>query len=198
MDKVFIAVLSMGKVHIELVNRLIVWSKNGAFPSATVGVKPVDHARNEAVRAFLKTGREYLFFVDEDTIPPVDAIEKLLAVNKDIVSGMTPILRQHEGKLVSCFNVFTHEEIVGDEKRLHSLDENSGIHKIERCGTSCLLIHRSVFEKMPAPWFITKFNEDYTTYTSEDLNFCDMARAKGIEIYTDTSVVARHAKEVML
>ena len=40
----------------------------------------IDTARNNLVELFLRTDAEYLFFLDSDTCPPVDAVERLLAV----------------------------------------------------------------------------------------------------------------------
>ena len=39
----------------------------------------IDTARNNLVELFLKTDAEYLFFLDSDTCPPVDAVDRLLA-----------------------------------------------------------------------------------------------------------------------
>lgn len=185
----------MGYIKTELASRLLVWTKKHAgVAHATCGVTPVDHARNEIVRTFLKSECTHLFFVDADTIPPEDALEKLLNVDADIASGITHIYR--EGTIVA--NCFTNYSEDGEFSRMDTVVENTGTVPIERCGTSCMLVKREVFEKLGAKWFQNVWNEDYTGYISEDLSFCDKARKEGFKLACDTSVVCLHSKEILL
>lgn len=202
-SKVFIQVLSLdAHIHAELCARLIVWAKRGAFPSALVGVSPVDHARNEAVRSFFKHNYDYLFFVDDDTIPPFDAVQKLVKLcedGADIATGVTPILRRDDkGNAFTCNNCFTSSTEDEGGTRMEAVDSDSGIHQVIRCGGSCLLIKREALMKIGEPWFQIKWNKDYTGYIGEDLSFCDKAKAAGLKIMCDSSVICMHHKDVML
>ena len=49
---------------------------------------PFDHARNMACEQTLSGGFDWLFFLDDDVITPPDAILRLIAHNKPIVSGV--------------------------------------------------------------------------------------------------------------
>lgn len=49
---------------------------------------PFDHARNTGCLKLLELGWEWLFFLDDDVIPPPDVIAKLVSHNKPIVSGV--------------------------------------------------------------------------------------------------------------
>jgi hypothetical protein len=201
--KVFVQVMTLdAMIHTEVCARLIAWSKRGAFPSAIVGVSPVDHARNESVRSFLKHNYDYMFFVDADTIPPYDAIKKLVKVcedGADIATGITPILRRDEkGEANIIFNVFTKVEKNEQGISMESVDKDTGVVEVVRCGGSCLLIKRSAFIKIGDPWFKNVFNAEYTSYVGEDLSFCDRAKEEGLKIMCDTSIVCGHFKGVML
>lgn len=193
--KVFIAVPTMGHIKTELVSCLIHWrmSLKGVI-HATCGVSPVDHARNEIVRKFLTTNCTHLFMVDADTIPPNDAIQKLLDLDKPVASGLTHIYR--DGSVIpNCFiNCKTGAEV----STMEAVIQDTGVREIERCGGSCVLIKREVLEKLGGKWFQNIWNEDYTGYTSEDLSFCDKVRAAGFTIWADTSIMCQHSKEILL
>lgn len=214
LSKIWISVPTEGarNMHFELVARLLHWTRCGGFVSATVGVHPIDHARNESVRTFLNPPTQafkdwdftHLFFVDDDTVPPNEAIVKLLALDKPIATGITPIMRMQGDELTQVYNCFLEttkvQNALGETvTQLNSIDPDSTEPvQIERCGGSCLLIHRDVLEKMAAPWFKNLWNEEYTTYLGEDFYFCDKAREAGFEIWCDPTVKCKHAKLLFL
>jgi GT2 family glycosyltransferase len=215
---ILIGVPSMGSISAPLTTILIKMVKE--FKGGHLGfyfplkVSPVERARNEIVKFLMaertnkKTGLPvaqftHLLFIDSDTIPPADVLEKLLAHDKDIISGLTPILHYDREKMAwgTMDNCFTHQDV--DEKdgkvRTHAVKRNSGLHKIWRCGTSCLLIKREVFEKLAKPYFKFEFDEDIVKpVRSEDLYFCDKAHEAGFEIWCDSSVICNHSKEVIM
>ena len=214
---VLIGIPSMGHIHSALATILIKMVKE--LKSAHIGfyfplkVSPVERARNEVVKFLMaerkdkKTGQPvapftHLLFIDSDTIPPADVLERLLAHDKDIISGLTPIVHydrenQAWGTLDNCF---THEDKDKDgQTRTHAVKRNTGLHKIWRCGTSCLLIKREVFEKLQKPYFKFEFDEELTKpVRSEDLYFCDKAKEAGFEIWCDSSVICNHSKEIIM
>lgn len=202
-SKVFIIITSLNAhIHAELCARLIAWGRRAAFISCIVGVTPVDHARNEAVRTFLRpefAGYSHLLFVDDDTIPPVDAVAKLLALDADIATGVTPIMRKdEENKIYTTTNCFTSVENDGESIKMETVEQNTGIHEVVRCGASCLMLSRKAIETVGDPWFKITWTPDYKSYVGEDLSFCDVAKSKGLKIVCDSSVVCAHFKHIML
>ncbi len=185
--KVFIAIPTMGTVHTHLARNLLAWSPGNAV-FMTFGTTPVEHARNEIVKEFLKTDCTHLWMIDDDTIPPVSAIFKMLCADKDIVSGLTVILRQKG----SFYNVTTHVE----GNKAFPAKKDTGLVKAYRFGTSCVMIKREVFDKVPFPWFKFNWNDGHTHYDSEDIYFADTCRKLGIQAYAHTEVVCKHAKMV--
>jgi GT2 family glycosyltransferase len=153
---------------------------------------PWDHARSLACQRMLETGYEYLFFLDDDVIPPPDAITRLLSRNKDIISGLyyrrqNPIypvmMREVDG---------TGATWITDAKMGEMIEA-------DLVGAGCLLIKRKVLEIMNPPWFIWKCDPfrfpDLQQFErcSEDYHFCRQARSLGFKIFVDTSVQCTHA-----
>ena len=207
--RLLVAVPTMGSIHPLLVSRLIRWGQE--FPNGQISfyftfkVAPVDRARNQIVDYFLKREPSFthLLMIDADTIPPKDAVSRLLSHDKHIVSALTPILRYDEkdGSWSAHDNCFTNVERDCDDKVTKTLiaERGTGLKEILRCGASCLLIKRSVFDVIAKPYFDFIENEDGTIHKrSEDINFCDKVREAGISIFADTDVTCGHYKEIML
>lgn len=210
--RVLVAVPTTGSIHPILASRLIKWGSQ--LPEGNINfyftykVAPVDRARNQIVDFFLKTkvGGEpltHILMVDADTIPPVEALDRLLSHDKDIISGVTPILsfNKKEQALETYDNCFSHvdRDESGKIVKTHVVRRNTGLQELFRCGASCILIKREVFEKLPVPYFLFVPNDDNTEHVrSEDIYFCDQAREAGFKIFCDTDVVCNHDKSVML
>jgi hypothetical protein len=203
-----IAVPTMGSVHPILASRLIEWGQ--AFPKGQISfyftfkVSPVDRARNQVIEFFLaKKQFTHLLFIDSDTIPEPDAPFRLLARNMPIVSGMTPILSYtgDENGWATYDNCFIARNSDDNGKVIETViaSRNTGLQEIFRCGASCLLISREVAEKLEKPLFKFITNPAGTSHTkSEDIFFCDLAKAAGYQIFADTDVICQHYKDIML
>jgi len=145
---VLVGVPTMGDVCAPLSTVLIKWAKK--FTGGHLGfyltfkVAPVDRARNEIVKFMMqdrtdkKTGQPllpftHLFFIDSDTIPPHDALEQLLKHDKDITSGLTPILHydRDELKWGTLDNCFSHQDVDENGKvvKTHAVERNTGLKK---------------------------------------------------------------------
>lgn len=186
----------MGHIHVWLGVIILAWMAEATrhkrydltvYP--TICVQPVDNARNEIVEEFLKSDATHLLFVDSDTLPPIDAIDKLLAVNQPIVSGLTPIIEINEKE-----EIYRKWNCVGVDSR--HLEPNKGVLPIIGAGSSCILIKREVFEKLERPWYRFLYEDDNgkKTLVSEDIHFLAKAVGKKIPAYCDTSVICKHNK----
>lgn len=207
-----IAVPTIGGIHPILVSRLIRWGK--MLPDQRVHfyfaykVAPVDRARNCIADVFLNLPHKdrppftHLLMIDADTIPPEDAIERLFKHGKPITTGLTPIVTYDEKNDLQAYdNCFVARETDDEGKfvRTHVAKRRSGLKEVFRCGASCILIERRVFDVLDRPFFRFVPNDDNTKHVrSEDIDFCDRVRALGFQIFADTDVVCQHAKEVVL
>lgn len=169
-----------------------------------MGVSPVDNARNHIVEEFLKTDYTHLLFIDSDTIPPADAITKLLAADKEIVSALTPIVEHDENRKNDSQGFYRKYNVVGWHDK--HVNEFIGLVPCKGAGSSCILIRRDVFEKMSKPWYRFVYQDDTgkkemqgkDVIIGEDIYFT--ARAIGelqIMPHVDTSIICKHNKSIL-
>lgn len=194
--KVMLGLPTMGSLHTHLVLVILSWMHSMTkrndmsltiYP--TVAVQPVDNARNEIVRTFLEGDSTHLLFIDSDTVPPLDAIDKLLALDAPIATAITPIVDYDEDQ-----KIFYRKWNVVDMNDKH-VAPNTGIVEAKGAGSSCILIRRDVFEKMESPWYRFLYQGDLIM--SEDTHFTAKARALGFKTIADTSIICQHAKVTM-
>lgn len=155
----------------------------------TVAGMPYDHARNSGCESALARGFEWLFFLDDDVVAPPDSIAILLSNRLPIVSGV--YYRRHEPVVpVALMNV------QGGGRMWANAPAPGQLVKVDYVGAGCLLIHRSVLEKVKEPWFEwTSDRKDLPEQQrmSEDFSFCEKARAAGFEVVLDGKVQCMHA-----
>jgi hypothetical protein len=155
---------------------------------------PYDHARNSACRSTLENGFTWLFFLDDDVIPPPDVIPRLISHGKDIVSGV--YYRRNE-PIVPCMQRLNKD---GNPEWVTSFGW-PGLIEVDHVGAGCLLIHRRVLEKLQKPgnnrpwfeWLCDHEDLPKMQKTSEDFTFCRRAREAGYKINVDTAVHCVHA-----
>lgn len=201
----------MGSINTMLFLSLSLWiaeaQRTGAYELVvypTMGVTPVDNARNHIVEEFLKTDCTHLFFIDSDTVPPKNALMKLLADDREIVSALTPIV-EHDPERKNDSNGFYRKYNVVGWNDKH-VNEYIGLVPCKGAGSSCILIKREVFEKLKAPWYRFVYEDDKgktelggrPLIVGEDIYFT--ARAIGelkIMPYVDTSIICQHNKPIL-
>lgn len=133
---------------------------------------PIPDGHNSLTRQALTDNFDYLWFVEEDTVPQAGALESLIQAKSSIscidygVTGWGCVTRNGRGEILWC-------------------------------GLGCTLVKREVFEALEYPYFrvdkTLRLNdwtwqdlpEEYIRtkqYGSLDIWFCMQARAKGFEI----------------
>lgn len=154
------------------------------------------HSRNILREMVLKGDYEYFLSLEQDVIPPIDVIEKLIGHKKDIVSGVYYKYFNIDFKLDGK-NVKTVKKlrpllggvIPGVQKKMDFLSaeqvEQPQFIPIRFCGLGCVLIHRDVLEKVP-------FKAEITFQGHDDVWFSNDAAKAGFKLYADTSVKCKH------
>lgn len=158
-----------------------------------------DHMRNMGCVDALKHGFEWLFFLDDDVIPPADTFRRLANHKKDIVSGLY-YRRQEPIHPVAMRFVEVNKQI-GVKWVTHG-ELTPGLMEVDLVGGGCLLIHRRVLERMKPPWFDWEIGKEITddptkaqpfNRMSEDFSFCRRAKHEyGFRVFLDTSVQCEH------
>lgn len=143
----------------------------------------VAHNRNIICQSALDRGFSHLLFVDADVGFNSDALQRMLAHDKDII-GLA----------------YNHRRLPL-ETVVRPLDGDIGkplpkeLFECASVGTGTLLIKTSVLDKLGAPWF--EFIYDEQGRVSEDVNFCRKARSGGYKIWIDPTIPIVHCGEYL-
>jgi len=139
----------------------------------------------------------HLFFTEMDMILPHDCIVKLLALDKDMASGVYFLRNDLQiGRGQPCL----YKKATAVEARRQAQKASTYMHtpitlfpqdkpfQVDCAGFGCVLFKRHVFEKLPYPWFDLKAGaEDKIGYGS-DMYFYTHARKAGFELWVDPTV----------
>lgn len=152
-------------------------------PSADTAV-----ARNILANNF---NGDYLFFIDDDVIPPMDTIERLYNHKKDIVAGLYFSRREPYYPQIFHKTKVKGKEQSGRYDAFFDIPENQLI-EVDACGFGCTLIKKEVFDKLKTPFFHFIPGGEENLQKSEDYYFCEKAAEAGYKIYCDTSIICKH------
>lgn len=130
---------------------------------------------------------DYILFLDDDTIPPVNVIPKLLSHKKDIVSGL--YFSKQEPHFPQIF--LENKENKGRFDSIGEYEKDKLI-EVDACGAGCLLISKEVFKKLKKPYFQFIPRGEDSPRMGEDFYFCKKAKEAKFKIYCDTSIVCGH------
>jgi len=140
----------------------------------------IDRGYTEAVLQAIRDGATHLMCIEDDTFPPLDAIERLLAHDKDVVCGWYP--KRQPGSRVGVPIVLEN----GKRKTLDNPDDTNGLVELYTAPMGCTLIKTDVFQHIEMPWFVT------TGQLTQDSFFSQKARDAGYTLWCDTSIRCEH------
>ncbi|HOA79894.1 MAG TPA: hypothetical protein PKK61_02365 [Defluviitaleaceae bacterium] len=194
MDKILIAVPTVGQVEIEYVNSILRLSRTVINADIIHSAGSLVYAaRNDFTKQAIEGGYSHLLFIDSDMVFNADALNVLLHHNKDIISGsifsrVPPYkpcfyskLRLGEPGEIICENV----------KKLQD-----GLQEVEGVGTAFLLIKTQVLKDIIEKHNIYPFTP--ILGYGEDLSFCIRARQCGYKIWVDNDLTIGHIGKVIV
>src|SRR3990167_9032 len=195
---------SMAVHHLEyMMVRDLVALLHGRVPE--IGVRVIfahgdvgrlDKGRNRVVEHFLERDTEWLLWIDSDmTFNPsdFDALYRRAQAGNKIVSGL--YYRDSDPPTPCMFRY----QNAGDRKFLRVVKEfRKGPMNVDGVGLGFCLVHRSVYEKIPAPWHDNTLKGPGGDGLADDSSFCYQAQQAGFQIVVDTSVVLGHIKPTVL
>lgn len=178
-----IAVLHQGAIHPDLTTWLEQLRERHS--GHLLVLKPqgnqIPRQRNLAVEHLWG---EWLLFVDSDTIPPPHALEDLLECGEALVGGV--VLERFTPFWIAAVKSLD-PPVKWSVKELPS----TGLLPAEGLGCGCLLIRRSVFERVEPPWF--RCGQIVPDLLLEDVEFSFRAKTLGIQPYLHCGVRVGHA-----
>lgn len=154
----------------------------------------VDAARNRICEEAIKLNTKYVFFVGDDTEPPLHALKQLIfrmenTPDAGVVGGIYCSKSTPAAPLVFRGN---GSGSYWDWK-VGEFFECSGL------GMDCTLVRTEMLKELPQPWFKTiekddfLDNKNYAEMWTEDLYFCNnILENTKWKIYADASVIANH------
>jgi FkbM family methyltransferase len=148
----------------------------------------VEQVRNLIAHWTIRNQFDYLFAVDSDISFPPDTLERLLSHDRDIVSGV--YIQRIPGKhTIEIMRKNAH----GGVTHVDWADiKDQGLVSIDSCGFGCVLVKTEVFKGIEYPQFVYKSAIDHANTISEDVYFCNKARAAGFTLWCDTDVICDH------
>lgn len=190
--KVLICIPNLGQIIPELVTMLIAWTHDKRFNVSVhmpSGMLPLDNARNHCVKLMLEKDFDYLWFVDDDIVPPYDALEKLIASNKDVITATCFMLKEFNGVMTPCPVTLKYNE----NKQYNVYFEGQGIEEIDATGGGCILIKRHILEKLDRPYEFM-YNPDGTLALVGDFRFCQKVQEIGYKVHADFTTICSHIR----
>jgi hypothetical protein len=203
----------------------------GGYVAIRYGTDGITDARNKGVQGFLNDrNADWMLWIDTDMGFAADTVERLLAaahpVDRPIVGELCFTQQEKEQdemggwrcravptlfdwKKVDVVNV----KYVEGERVEDKVGEEQGfavrwdypanaVVKIAGTGSACILIHRSVFERVEKEfgpvWYDRAPNTTTGQLISEDLSFCIRAGALNIPVHVHTGVRTTHCKTLWL
>ena len=126
----------------------------------------------------MKAGAEWMLMLDSDMRFPCEIAHRLLVHNRPVVAC------QYAKKVKGVPPVIRYEA---------SPETLQGLVQVQSVATGCLLVHRSVFERLPKPWFAfisvpgdaLGANEDACPILGEDIYFSRICNEYDIPLFVD-------------
>jgi hypothetical protein len=159
-----------------------------------------DAARNGLTEDFLASDCDIMWFLDSDITPPKHILD-LITMHGDkwqAAGAAYPVFMSVPG-MAHRQLVFTAYKGTHETGMHPSQIPFEGTEFVDGLATGCLMLKKSVFEKLKKPYF--EFSYDPITRSpvkGEDIDFCMKLSALGIQFFTDYSMVCRHQKNLCL
>jgi hypothetical protein len=146
--------------------------------------RPIERVRTRIVKAFLETAASHLLMVDDDIVPPPDALERLLALDAAVATAPCPIFL--DGRIVA--NV----KGLGSDGWIEVPPPR--VFPVSQTGLGLTLVRRDVFGSIRIPWF--QFGASSSGRAiGEDTWFSNGVTKAGLNIACDGSVRCSHVKD---
>lgn len=154
-----------------------------------------DVVRNSMALELLRTTGTHLLMLDSDHVHPQNIIQSLckwplLFDNVRVVCGMNFRRKPPYDPIFGNLSAGGNRPIV--------TEWGAGLMETEEVGAASLLVHRSVFEELPYPWFKNIYDTKELLahrWPGEDIYFARQCWKHGIKVYVDTTTTSPHCTD---
>jgi hypothetical protein len=191
--KVMIGVTTAGMIrHAQWIDHFHqIIKPEGTLTGFIHGASPA-RGRNDIIKAAIAQEMTHILFIDDDTIPPPDVLQKLLPHDKDIVGGLYLMRSYPHYPLM-------FQRSYSDGRCLYKFltPDTDGLVEVVNTGLGCCLIKTDVFKKMPHPWIT--LGETEKDHWGDDISFFNRAVNKyDYKVFVDTTVRCGHITNSIL
>jgi len=149
-------------------------------------IKRITSGRNLVRDYATINGYDYVWFVDNDTLPPKDALSRLLSHGKDINAGICLMNMNVDGSSKVMPNVYRFDE---GKKSIEPIPiggvQDGSLMEVSAAGFGCVLLSSKVLSGIKLRYF-----ED--SMAGEDMAFFQDAKEGGFSAFADTGVKCTH------
>ena len=136
-------------------------------------------ARRNLTDIFLKSDFDYAFWIDSDMKFPIDTPIRLLKRGVPLVGANYRRRRfPNPGFTGMMGNPGQFTELVTD-------DNSPDMQEVDVLPHGCVMVHRSVYEKVPQPHYLQEYVTDLNLEIGEDIYFCRKAKEAGFQVWCD-------------
>jgi hypothetical protein len=189
--KIYIAIPNMGNIATDLVVNLVRWShstKHTIKINAPYGLFPLDNARNTIVKDFLETDYDYIWWIDDDIVPPFETLDRLIQADKDVIGAVCFSMKAENGEYFPYPVTLRYN----DEKR-YQVYYGSGIEEVDAIGGACVLVKRRVYESIERPYEFV-YHRDGTLALTCDFRVWQKLQELGFKVFVDFDILCDHKK----
>ncbi|MFA5857606.1 MAG: glycosyltransferase [Elusimicrobiota bacterium] len=208
MPKVAILIPSYdSQLHVDIVYRLVELSRNGYEIINVNGYANIIEARNNCIYRMMTREKEsntrydYFMFIDSDIVFDTRYIDKMLAQDKSVVTGLYFTKNGGHKPLAGYWGS------MNETGQLMYLSKKEVLSKmlveIDWCGLGFTMFKRDVLDNIQYPWVEAKIIElkqpvNTGVFTlsqeilSEDLSFIKKMGDNGVKLYCDTELFCEH------
>lgn len=190
--KIFIAIPNDGWIRTALRRHLSVWEKDPryivrVFDEAEC-LFPLDNARNTIRNEFLETDFDLIWWIDNDIVPPIYAMDRLVKADKDIIGAVCFSMKAENGQYFPYPVTLRYNE----EKR-YQVYYGQGIDWVDAIGGACVMVKRHVYEQIERPYEFV-YHRDGTLALTCDFRVWQKAQDLGYKIWVDFDLLCDHQK----
>jgi hypothetical protein len=184
---VMIAVPAMEMVNAEFAQHLAMAAANMVANGIKINCafnigSVITIARRNLAEIFMKSDFDYVWWVDSDMKFPIDTPIRLLQRNVPMV-GVNYRRRRFPNP-----NFTGMMGAAGQFTEFQTTDSSPDMELIDVLPHGCVMVHRSVYEKTPGPYYLQEFVPELNLEIGEDIFFCQQVQKAGFEIWCDQAL----------